>query len=456
MKKKFFGYYRPNNDQFSDLWKNCLFIIDANVLLDLYRYPTEARNDLIMILKLISSRLWIPYQVALEYHENRLNVIAEQVKRYGEVTKILNDTKNKLIGELNNLDLKKRHSAINPEDFLKKIDDDFNEFLTKLEKLKHVQPDVSSNDELRDEIDTFLEGKVGSPPESQAELDKIYIEGDKRFKQNRPPGYVDANDKNKEGSYLYGGLDFKRKYGDWILWNQIKKEAAAKKLEYIIFVTGDGKSDWWWLFESNGKKTIGPRPELVEEICSETGLKLFYIYNTQRFLEFSKTYLGANINQKSIDQARDIAQISKDKTSIELSQHIVPEHAVYSWLINLVRDTGIIISNKVYPDFIVEYKENRNRVGYEVKFPPKANLDQLNNYIQRGHLEILSGSLNQIKIILIINNLSQIVEIDQILVEQIIPDNVSIIIGTLENIYSENHTFQIEFSPLQEYPKILH
>ncbi len=80
MKKKFFGYYRPNNDQFSELWKNCVFIIDANVLLDLYRSPTELRKDLIMLLKLISNRLWVPYQVALEYQQNRLNAIADQVK----------------------------------------------------------------------------------------------------------------------------------------------------------------------------------------------------------------------------------------------------------------------------------------------------------------------------------------------------------------------------------------
>lgn len=141
----------------------------------------------------------------------------------------------------------------------------------------------------------------------------------------------------------------------------------------------------------------------------------------------------------------------KDKTSIELSQHIVPEHVVYSWLINLVGDTGIITSNKDYPDFIVENKENKNRVGYEVKYPPKINLDQLNSYIQRGHLEILSGSLNQIKIILIINNISQIDEILQILVKQIIPNNVSIIIGTLEHNYFRNRAMQSIFIPLREF-----
>jgi hypothetical protein len=317
MKKTFFGYYRPNVNEFKKLWENCVFILDTNVLLDLYRYPVEAHNDLMMVLKLISNRLWVPYQVALEYQENRLIVIAEQVKKYDQVKKVLRDVQNDLNGNLDALQLKKRHSAINPENFLTKIDDSIKEFQDKLDKLKKVQPDVFKDDTLRDEIDTLLEGKVGPPPESQDELNKIYNEGEIRFKQKRPPGYRDIDkikqDKDKRETYLYGGLTFERKYGDLILWKQIIKEAEAKKLKYIIFITNDDKEDWWWISKSNGDNTIGPKPELIEEIHSKAGVSLFYMYNTDRFLEFSKMYLGVDIKPESINQARDIAQISKSE-----------------------------------------------------------------------------------------------------------------------------------------------
>jgi hypothetical protein len=166
MKKTFFGYYRPNNDEFSELWKNCVFILDTNVLLDLYRYPKEARDDLIKVLRLISDRLWVPYQAALEFHENRLAVIAEQVKKYEDVKKVLTDHQNQLRGDLDNLQLRKRHSTIDPEVFLEKIGNAFKEFQDELAKLKIVQPDVFSDDTLGDEINTLLEGKVGLPPES--------------------------------------------------------------------------------------------------------------------------------------------------------------------------------------------------------------------------------------------------------------------------------------------------
>jgi hypothetical protein len=34
-------------------------------------------------------RLWLPFQAALEYQENRLGVIADQKKKFGQVKKFL-------------------------------------------------------------------------------------------------------------------------------------------------------------------------------------------------------------------------------------------------------------------------------------------------------------------------------------------------------------------------------
>jgi len=69
MKNIFPGYYRPTEEKFSNLWNSCLFVLDANVLLNLYRYSQETSNELIQILKQISDRLWIPHQAALEYQK---------------------------------------------------------------------------------------------------------------------------------------------------------------------------------------------------------------------------------------------------------------------------------------------------------------------------------------------------------------------------------------------------
>jgi len=60
MRETFRGYYRPTDDEFSQLWEKCVVILDTNVLLNLYRYPSEARDDLLKVFQQISDRLWIP------------------------------------------------------------------------------------------------------------------------------------------------------------------------------------------------------------------------------------------------------------------------------------------------------------------------------------------------------------------------------------------------------------
>ncbi len=45
MREKFVAYYQPTGQEFSELWEKCLFVIDTNVLLNLYRFPEQARND---------------------------------------------------------------------------------------------------------------------------------------------------------------------------------------------------------------------------------------------------------------------------------------------------------------------------------------------------------------------------------------------------------------------------
>jgi hypothetical protein len=127
-------------------------------------------------------------------------------------------------------------------------------------------------------------------------------------------------------------------------------------------VTDDSKPDWWWIAESNGKKTIGPRPELSEEIYHAAGVENFHIYNSDRFIEYANKYLGIPIQQESIAQIGDIRQL------LDSSPHAfgkIIEEAVYRWL-SSINPSNNIKCNSGFPDFEVLLKNGR-RVGYEVK-----------------------------------------------------------------------------------------
>jgi hypothetical protein len=73
MRETFPGYYTPSDAEFKRLWTKSLFVLDANVLLNLYRYSSETRKKLIEILQRLDTRLWVPHQAALEYQRNRLD-----------------------------------------------------------------------------------------------------------------------------------------------------------------------------------------------------------------------------------------------------------------------------------------------------------------------------------------------------------------------------------------------
>lgn len=91
MKEEFSEFYIPTKQEFDELWAKCIFVLDTNVLLDLYRYSTKTSLELIDTLRELatSDRLWIPYQVAYEYNKNRLKVIFEERSKIDSISKLI-------------------------------------------------------------------------------------------------------------------------------------------------------------------------------------------------------------------------------------------------------------------------------------------------------------------------------------------------------------------------------
>ena len=275
MRDIFPGHYRPNAAVFRALWKDATVALDANVLLNLYRYPAPARDDLIAAFRKLSPRIFVPYQAALEYQSGRVGTIASQLKRFDEVRKVLRDSENQLQAELGKLQLRKRHAAINPDKFLDDVKRLFDSFNADLNALEKTQPDIIDEDETRKALDGIIGPAVGPVPE-QKDLDLIYAEGKRRYDQRCPPGYDDSRKaKEDEPIYISNGLRIERQYGDLLVWKQILAVATQKHLKHLIFVTDDEKSDWWWKYESRGQKILGPRPELIEEAKRDAGVDVF-------------------------------------------------------------------------------------------------------------------------------------------------------------------------------------
>lgn len=87
-----------------------------------------------------------------------------------------------------------------------------------------------------------------------------------------------------------------------VLWKQIIEKVKTEKIKNVVLVTGDRKSDWWWIEKG---KTIGPHRELVEELKKEAGVELFWMFNSAKFIENANKYANTDVSDFSLNELRD-------------------------------------------------------------------------------------------------------------------------------------------------------
>lgn len=284
MKKKLSEFYPIDEKVITKIWESAIFVFDTNTLLHLYRYSKNTRNDFMQVLQNIKNSLWIPYQVALEFQQNRLNVIRESQKKYKELDAVL--------GNIEDI-IKNSHNYGQYDDVLpiyKRVLKSVKHYANKLERMRKEVSDFDfRNDKILDFITELYENKVGDE-QKEEELEEIYKEGKKRYENLIPPGYKDMKEKDTN----------RHIYGDLIIWKELIKEAKSAKKD-IIFITADTKEDWWLKF--NGK-TISPRSELVKEFSQTNRTILFY--TPQNFLKWYKEKQDNNIQDSSINEVGEI------------------------------------------------------------------------------------------------------------------------------------------------------
>lgn len=291
MKKKFIGFYDPTEQEIEDAWTNGVFAFDANTLLNLYRYTDVTRKDFLHVLKFIKENLFIPFQVAFEYLNNRIKVIDGLEKSYIDLEQSYNDIfQNNLKTAINNY---KRHPSIEIQSILKQNEDFLSKISLLLEKQKKKHPDFKTKDYILDELTLLFESCIGKEP-LKSDLKKIYEEGKERYLEEIPPGYKDLKEKEKKGQ--------RHLYGDLLIWKELIEYSKRNK-KPLIFVTDDGKDDWWK--KENGI-TIRPREELIKEFYDLTGIRIL-IYNSDQFLKFAKQRgLVTDLKDKTIEEIKDI------------------------------------------------------------------------------------------------------------------------------------------------------
>lgn len=384
MKNIFSGFYTSSDEELKDVWNSetVLFVFDTNVLLNLYSYTKDTRKDFFKILEKLSEKIWIPYHVGLEYQRGRLNTVKNEKAVFRNIYKKIDHIKSVFHKDLEEMNLKRRNPSLfdktkELESKILKLLDDYN---TDVKEFDDKQPCVRSSDKIRKKIDELFENRVGSKPNNQEELEAIFKDGEQRFNNKVPPGYMDESEKKKRPSFSFENLTYIPMYGDLIIWKQIIEKARDEKIKSIIFISDDVKEDWIFYIDSNGRKDIGVRAELRQELQKESNIDKFEIYDTSKFMELGKENLSIKITDTSIFEAKENTEEKRKisledlgNTNIHINETIEDES--FKKIFNFLERVNILRRK--------ELKERRNSLMKKID---SVNYD-LGMSIEKGHTE---------------------------------------------------------------------
>lgn len=338
MKETFKSYQIPTEEEFKELWKDCIFVFDANVLLNIYSYTKNLREKFYKILETANNRVWLPHQVGLEFYENRNKRIMEAKESYDATLKSFKDTVNKLKSTLND---EKRNSLLPMDEYIKQIDAFYTKITDDIKAEKDKHEHISDRkDIIKEKLEQIFQGKTGEPY-NKIELVSIIKEGKERYdkKPPIPPGYKDKDKKDDT------------QYGDLIIWKQMIKYAKEKESN-IIFITDDEKEDWWWGKNQNSIKR--PCPALLEEMRLEANI-FYWQYSSSRFIDYAKSYFSdkVTITETEVQEAKEVGELANKYNPESFVNHnsvFIPTYSTPqpSGCFNIPSSIGPIISPLPY------------------------------------------------------------------------------------------------------------
>lgn len=314
---------------------DALIVLDTNVLLDLYRYTSGARNQVLAALRLVKLRLWLPYRVGSEFIRGRRGVVADRTEKlqkaktqldrpFREAWKSVQEALDEVKGLLDRFAADEHGQAeldelINEEGFKQLMEpwrDKLNERIDELKnsqdiKLKDI---VNGYDPILPEVAALYESRFAPSPDATELRRHIEHALGYRYPNKIPPGYLDA-----------GKPTPIQAAGDYLIWEEVISHVQAQPGQgRVLFVSGDTKPDWYQPARS-ATEPLRPWPSLIDEFRARTGAELLII-ETRAFFEGVSEFLDAPITATTVDEIGRTAE-SRDEAS-DLGETITADEAV--------------------------------------------------------------------------------------------------------------------------------
>ncbi len=319
----FEGHFQPDPETWGTVLRKGTVVLDTSAILDAYRMSPGARGEFLSVLRTLRDRLFVPYQVAHEFHGRRVDIIEDRQKELkafaGQVKGHLNDARNAI---------EQHCMRARPDpDRMKALSDLIDSTSVSVQGLGdelRAEYDLDASkatrgkDHVLDELIEIFGGRVNSRPSDEQRYED-HREAEHRLRHKIPPGFGDAG---KGGAAV----------GDYLWWAEVVRYAAAVRRPVLVVTNDVAKDDW--RLERRGIQ-IGAHPLLVEEIRRVAGVPL-RLATVQNLLELARTELGASVSASTVREAKalrhigqsDILTVSSNSEEVarQLLQHAFAPH----------------------------------------------------------------------------------------------------------------------------------
>ena len=285
------GYHPPSREERRDAYQHGLVSVDANGLLDLYRFSERARNEYFAVLDALRSRLFITHQAASEFYRNRLSVAQSRLtaaeQSIGDISKTLETVVEQIRAFVNRYQIGD-HERQRLIGLVESLSSNLADSIRTTGAYDLTAEEITTaTDSVLTRLESLLANRVGD------EFDEITFkqavaDAMRRKEARIPPGYSDAKKGTPE-----------RQAGDYLVWRQLINEAQQHGRP-VLLVTNETKEDW--VLEGASSQILGPRPELVLEMRREANVQLHTV-SVVGLLKEAPEYLGISVSASTIQEA---------------------------------------------------------------------------------------------------------------------------------------------------------
>ena len=328
MKNKFSEYYYLSEAQQKQIIESnsddTLYVFDTNVFLSIYDASEKTAEITLKMLEVVANHSWMPYQVGMEFHRNRITKLDNR-------TSVIKKNISQLKTNTDEIRRIFKHEML----FDKQMDTEINTLVKNLfdkgnailiEKLNEAQEWVEKEECLTRIEHIYNDDKIGNPL-SKNQYEALVKDIDTQWAKQKGLGYKDkVKEKKDEHFEIYpGNFMFCNAYGDPVVIEEIRNEVARRNREQstiknVVFVSNDQKTDF---ITKLAKDQNVPQLYLQRYMCSATEnyptpLKHFIQVTLQEFIKHLNKN-SINIPElELVDVVNELEELDDQKQFIEI------------------------------------------------------------------------------------------------------------------------------------------